>query len=118
MADRISFGTFAGRDNGTVTVDGGAGADTFEFGANAQNLMIDLGEGDEAEDSVTFLGTVYNATIANWEVGDVVNVVDPSEWSTIQQGPHDVNTTFTNGNQAITFLDVTGLGTDVDTFFI
>jgi hypothetical protein len=117
VADRISFGIFAGRDNGTVPVDGGAGADTFEFGDNAHNLTIDLGEGDEAEDSVTFLGTVYNATIDNWEVGDKVSVLDKTEWSGLDD---ETGTTFTNadGSQDITFLDVTGLGTDVDTFFI
>jgi bacillopeptidase F (M6 metalloprotease family) len=114
VADRISFGIFAGQDNGTVTADGGAGADAFEFGAHAHNLTIDLGEGDEAEDSVTFEGAVYNATIANWEVGlDVVSV--QGNWTGHDDG---TNTTFTNGNQAITFLEVTGLVADVDTFFI
>jgi bacillopeptidase F (M6 metalloprotease family) len=114
VADRISFGVFSGRDNGTVAVDGGAGADTFEFGDNAHNLTIDLGEGDEAEDSVTFEGSVYNATINNWEIGlDVVSV--QGNWTGHDDG---TNTTFTYGSQEITFLDVTGLGTDVDTFFI
>jgi hypothetical protein len=81
VADRISFSIFAGRDNGTVTADGGAGADTFEFGANSQNLMIFLGEGDEGEDNVTFLGTVYNATIDNWEYGveAKVDVFNPND---------------------------------------
>jgi hypothetical protein len=113
VADRISFGIFAGQDNGTVTADGGAGADAFEFGAHAHNLTIDLGEGDEAEDSVTFLGSVSNATIDNWEYGDKVSVLDKAEWS----GRDDeTDTTFTNGNQVITFLEVTDV--DFDAFFI
>ena len=111
MADRVSFGIFAGRDNGTVTADGGAGADAFEFGAHAHNLTIDLGEGDEAEDSVTFLGTVYNATIANWEVGDKVSV--QGNWTGDDDG---TDTTFTNGRQDITFLEVTDV--DFNAFFI
>ena len=115
MADRISFGIFAGRDNGTVTADGGAGADTFEFGDNAHNLTIDLGVGDGDQDSVTFEGAVSNATIANWEVGDKVSVLDKTECSGLDD---ETGKTFTNGSQDITFLDVTSLGTDVDTFFI
>jgi hypothetical protein len=113
VADRISFGIFAGRDNGTVTVDGGSGADTFEFGANAQNLMIFLGEGDEAEDNVTFWGSVSNDTIDNWEYGDKVSVLDKAEWSGLDD---ETDTTFTNGSQDITFLEVTDV--DFDAFFI
>jgi hypothetical protein len=62
-ADDISFGNNASGNE----VKGGAGADTFIFGDNALNMKIDLGDGDQ--DSVTFEGSVFNTTIANWESG-------------------------------------------------
>jgi hypothetical protein len=114
--DMISFGRWAGTYGGKITVDGGSGEDTFEFGADAENLTIDLGESDGVRDSVTFWGSVKNATIDNWEVGlDVVSVLSKANWSGNDNG---TDTTFTNVDQEITFLDVTGIGTDVDTFFI
>jgi hypothetical protein len=101
---------------GKVTVDGGAGTDTFVFGAGAENLTIDLGEGDGVRDSMTFKRSVKYTTIDNWEYSvDVVNVLNKVDWSGVE---NLTDTTFTNGDQEIKFLDVTGLGTDVDTFFI
>jgi Ca2+-binding RTX toxin-like protein len=111
--DTISFGAYAGTLNGTVSADGGAGADTFEFGDNAHNLTIDLGAGDGDRDRVTFEGSVYNATINNWEVGDKVSVLDKAEWSGLDD---ETDTTFTNGSQDITFLEVTDV--DFNAFFI
>jgi hypothetical protein len=103
--DKISFGFAPGADGGKVIVDGGAGADTFEFGDNAQNLTIDLGEGDGEPDSVTFLGAVFNATIANWEPGDMVNVPEPSDWERGESSEGSV--TLRNGMQSLTFMDTT-----------
>jgi VCBS repeat-containing protein len=112
--DTIRFGIDAGSKGGSVSADGGAGNDTFIFGGGAENLTIDLGAGDRDVDSVTFLGSVSNATIDNWEVGrDVVSV--QGRWTGHDDG---TDTTFTNGSQEITFLEVTGIGTDVDIFFI
>jgi Ca2+-binding RTX toxin-like protein len=106
--DVVSFDYYAGNNNGNVTVNGGDGADTFIFGNGAENLSIDLGEGDEDVDSVTFDGEVFNTTIANWENGvDVVSVVNKTAWSGADDG---TNTTFTTGgDETITFLDVTGV---------
>ncbi len=106
--DVVSFGDDAGINNGNVTVNGGAGADTFIFGDGAENLSIDLGEGDGDIDSVTFDGEVFNTTIANWEYGvDVVSVVNKAVWIGFDDG---TDTTFTNGpSETITFLDVTGV---------
>jgi hypothetical protein len=86
------------------------------FGAGAENLTIDLGEGDGVRDSMTFKGSVYNATIANWEHGehgDVVSVLSKANWSGNDNG---TDTTFTNGTQEITFLEVTGVA--YDEFFL
>jgi hypothetical protein len=85
------------------------------FGTGAQNLTIDLGENDGDQDSVTFQGSVLNTTIDNWEYGidDLVSVLDKAAWDGNDNG---IDTTFTNGSQEITFLDVTGL--DVDYFLI
>jgi VCBS repeat-containing protein len=110
--DTIRFGTDAGSRGGSASADGGAGNDTFIFGGGAENLTIDLGEGDQDQDSVTFEGSVKNTTIDNWEVGrDVVSV--QGSWTGRDDG---TDTTFTNGSQEITFLEVTGIGTDVNTF--
>jgi hypothetical protein len=102
----------------SVRIDGGAGADTFEFGANAQNLMIFLGEGDEAEDSVTFKGAVYNTTINNWEHGvDVkVDVVNPEAWTAQVVGGYAVLTT--DDAQSLTFMDISGPALDVSDFLM
>jgi hypothetical protein len=63
---------------------------------------------------VTFEGSVYNATIDNWEVGlDVVSVLSKANWSGDDNG---TDTTFTNGTQEITFLEVTGVA--YDEFFL
>jgi hypothetical protein len=63
---------------------------------------------------VTFKGAVKNTTIDNWEVGlDVISV--QGNWTGHDDG---TDTTFTNFSQEIKFLEVTGIGTDVDTFFI
>jgi Ca2+-binding RTX toxin-like protein len=106
--DIVSFDIYAGLNNGNVTVNGGDGADTFIFGNGAENLSIDLGEGDGDIDSVTFDGEVFNTTIANWEYGvDVVSVVNKAVWIGFDDG---TDTTFTNGpSETITFLDVTGV---------
>jgi Ca2+-binding RTX toxin-like protein len=115
--DTISFGDNAGANGGRVNANGGAGEDTFIFGANAGNLTIDLGEGDEAEDSVTFEGAVYNATIDNWEVGvDAVYVVDPTAWTAQVVNGNTVLTL--DVEQSLTFMDITDTNLNVSDFLM
>jgi len=110
--DVVSFDYYAGNNNGNVTVNGGAGADTFIFGDGAENLSINLGEGDGDVDSVTFDGEVFNTTIANWEfdIDDAVDVVDAAAWTAQEAGGNTILTT--GDGQSLTFLDITGLTVD------
>lgn len=122
--DSISFGPGAGEGDGTgygnLSVDGGAGSDTISFGPGAGgtrgNVSVDLGLGDGAADELIFTGTVYNTSIQNWVAGEdaLVDVVDPLIWTGVDNGS---NTEFSAaGGQSITFVGVTGLGTEVDDF--
>jgi VCBS repeat-containing protein len=110
--DTITFGDNVGIEGGAAIAAGGAGADTFEFGTNVNNLTIDLGADDQDQDSVTFQGTVFSSSINNWEVGlDLVSV--QGNWTGHDDG---TDTTFTSGNQEITFLGVTDVA--FDEFFL
>ena len=122
--DTISFGEYAAFEGGKLSVDGGAGSDTISFGDAAGfasayaggYLTIDLGFEDGAADELIFTGTVYDASVNNWIAGEdaLVDVVDPSDWTGVDNG---ADTEFTTANyQSITFVGVTGLGTDVDDF--
>jgi VCBS repeat-containing protein len=115
--DEISFGDNAG-GSGSVTANGGVGADTFEFGAWAQNLTIDLGAGDEAEDSVTFLGSVKNTTIDNWEINYDANidVVDPSAWTAQVENGNTVLTI--DDGQSLTLIGITDADLGVSDFLM
>ena len=116
-ADAITFGSDAG-NRGNVNVGSGSGADTITFGDGAGdsgNISIDLGIDMDA-DTLIFLGTVENTTIANWEFGVdfAVDVVNEAAWSMNDNG---TDTTLSNGSNQITFLDVTGI-TAVDDFLM
>jgi Ca2+-binding RTX toxin-like protein len=115
--DEISFVEWVGY-SGSVTVDGGAGADTFEFGGGGENLTIDLGAGDEDRDSVIFKGSVKNTTIDNWEYGVDANidVVDPTAWTAQIENGNTVLTT--NDNQSLTFIGITDANLNVSDFLI
>jgi hypothetical protein len=110
--DEITFGENAGSYGGSVSANGGAGADRFIFGAGAANLTIDLGEGDQDQDSVTFEGSVENTTIDNWEVGFDANidVVDPTAWTAQVVNGNTVLTS--DDEQSLTFMDISGLAAD------
>jgi VCBS repeat-containing protein len=116
--DTISFGNFAGNLNGSVIANGGAGADTFIFGHGAENLTIDLGAGDGDKDSVTFKGSVKNATIDNWVSGVDANidVVDPGVWGAEVVGGDTVLTT--GDGQSLTFIGIADANPNVSDFLI
>ena len=81
-------------------------------------MTIDLGAGDGASDEVIFEDSVFNASILNWTAGEdaLVDVLNLSDWTAEDNGTDTVLTGFLG--QSITFVGVTGLGTQVDDFLI
>ena len=124
--DTIGFGDAVAQQQGTIEVFAGAGADTITFGDGAARsvsgaaegtIIVDLGMNDMAADTLVFEGSIFNATIRNWEAGiDTVDVVDPTAWSGNDDG---TDTTFTTTDgQSITFEGISGMGADFDDFLI
>jgi hypothetical protein len=116
--DTFTFGSNAGALMGSVSADGGAGADTFTFGTGAENLTVYLGEGDGDQDSVTFLGSVKNTTIDNWEYGVDANidVADPTAWTAKVVNGNTVLTT--DDEQSLTLIGITATDLIVTDFLI
>ena len=120
--DTISFGDGAAAAAGNLSVVGGAGSDTISFGNFAAisngNISVDLGFADGAADELIFNGSIENASVQNWVAGEdaLVDVVDPSTWTGVDNGTDTVFTAAGSRGQSLTFEDVTGLGTDVNDF--
>ena len=113
--DNVSFGENAGF-NGRIQLEGGTGADTFVFvtGAGNGQLLVDLGD-DASADSLIFEGTVFGATVFNYDAGTDarIDVADVGDWNVVE-GP--ANTTLQGAEGAITLVGVTGFGEMADTF--
>ncbi|WP_158454102.1 beta strand repeat-containing protein [Octadecabacter temperatus] len=106
--DTISIGA----TSGTVPtlVSGGLGADVIQFGTGAGVLSIDLGD-DTDVDTLTFGGTVRDATITNWDQGeDTINfAAQPGVIWTVSDNGGDRVFVSADGTQSFTVVGAAGV---------